>query len=263
MNEHLTQFCTAWALARAYWHGWAADYGTSFTDMVEDVHLAASAEEACERIRARYKALPSFPGQIAGIECPELAGDNIVHTTGTGRLSWVVRPDGSVSFTVSTPYGVVAQAEVSAPEVARTRYGEPYIRRTANMWARDARPRHVMALNKAISVLATIPECPDGDVLELARFLQSPFGECEGLRVEVDLDGSKSTMGPGVWFEGSWPTAASGVFVPLFTPFTQRDLGRAFAHLARTVDAEYASLARALGENVPDYMLFRPEPVSE
>lgn len=271
-NEHLTQFCTAWALARRYHHGWASAHGMSFMDIVEAVHHTSTPEEACEAIRERYNALADGMSKemaalhLMGIPCPELVGRDIVHTTGSGRLTWTVRPDGSVTFVVSTPRGVVAQADVSAPELAWAPGGEPYVRRTCSMWAREARPRHIVALSKAVEVLSTVPGSPDGDALELARFMeQDPIvqRDCPNIHVDFDLDGSKSTMGPGVWFQGSWPYAASGVFVPLFAPFTTRDLGREFAHLANTVDPDYSHAARALGaERYLDYHL-RPEPVSE
>lgn len=264
-NEHLTQFCTAWALARRYHHGWAADRRMSFMDIVAVVHEASTPEEACELIRELYNSLAEGMSKemaafhLAGIPCPELVGRDIVHQTGSGRLTWTIRPDGSVTFVATTPRGVVAQADVSAPELAYSVEGAPYVRRSVNMWAREARPRHIVALAEAVDVLSTVPGCPDGDALELGRFTaEDPIirRDCPDIHVDVDLDGSKSTMGPGVWFEGSWPCAAAGIFVPLFAPITMRDLAREFAYLANTVDPEYAGPACALGaELYLDYHL--------
>lgn len=252
-NEHLTQFCTAWALARAYDHGWATEI--PFLEIVLAVEHASTPEEACEAIKELYDRFyySEFP-TVAGIECPALdASGNIVHETTTGRMTWTVWPDGAVTFLVSTPYGVVAQADVSAPEVAWThREDVPYVRRSVNMWARNARPRHIMALSRAVGVLETVPGHPNGDVLEMARYLQhDPFvlRDMPGIRslhIEVDLDGSYSISGPGVHFMGSWPCAAAGIFVPLFAPFTLRDLAREFAYLS-SIDPEYTPIAIELG----------------
>lgn len=251
-KEHLTQFVTAWALARHYHHGWAEHREMSFMDVVEAVHEASTPDEACEAIRERYVALADKMSRemaahhLMGIPCPELVGRDVVHQTGSGRLTWSVRPDGSVTFIVSTPRGVVAQADVSAPEMAWAPTGEgsvPYVRRTVTTWARDARPHHIMALSKAMEVLSS-------DALELARFtMEDPIlhRDCPDIHVVVDLDGSTSAMGPGVWFQGGWQYAAVGTFVPLFTPFTARDLGREFAALANTADRDYAKAALAFG----------------
>lgn len=263
--EHYTQFCTAWALARAHSHGWATEI--PFSEIVLAVEHASTPEEACAEIRELYDRF-AIPFGIRGIDCPEFDGPNIVHETVTGRLSWTVWPDGGVTFLVATPYGVVAQADVSAPEVAwadSREYDEPipYIRRRVNMWARNARPRHIRALNRAISVLNTEPGNANGDVLAMARYVQydsivqRDMPGVRSLRVVVDLDG-RHAYGPGVHFEGTWKDVVRGVFVPVGTPFHLNDLAREFAYLSY-LDPCYAPLAMELGFDESDVDYYRSD----
>ncbi len=94
------QFAAARALASAHFHLWGGvPEGTYDLDAIRAWSESENAGD-------------SFPG----IEAPEMDGSNIVHTTGTGRLTWTVERDGDVTLQIFRP----AQAGENAPlEVAR------------------------------------------------------------------------------------------------------------------------------------------------
>jgi hypothetical protein len=96
------QFDTAYTLARAYGHEWA---------MVPDNTWWSNHDGNTGRIREITLANGSA---IPGIQAPRVddAG-NVVHTTGSGRLSWAISPDGATTLLVRRPYhGSVLRANV-------------------------------------------------------------------------------------------------------------------------------------------------------
>lgn len=81
-----------------------------------------------------------------GTDAPDVVDGNIVHVTGTGRLTWLIRPDGSVQLTVCRPAGWVLRAELGAERPRKV----VVVRNPAIPLHR----RHVEALERPIRRLA-------------------------------------------------------------------------------------------------------------
>lgn len=96
-----------------------------------------------------------------GTDAPDLMDGNIVHVTGTGRLSWLIRPDGSTQFTIFRPAGWVLRAELGAERPRRV----DVVRNPAV----PLHSRHVEALERPIRRLVprwTMPVDAIGPILD-------------------------------------------------------------------------------------------------
>lgn len=288
--EHLTQITTAWALAHEFGHAWACELTVSEVAYIADYvdgglrDVAASIAEAYYAIGEKMD--PDFRQlHEMGIPCPEVVGDSIVHTTGGGGLTWSVGPHGEVTLTISTPRGVVAQADVAAPEMVYGPKG-PYIRREMDMWMRRGRPRHITDLfYRAIRVLANDPGWSvDRDALAIMRWLEQD-SSFEGFDVRPILvtweqdqpslcldspptGGIRATieLNPAA-FPGDKNICGS-IFLPATAPVTLRQVVWAMAQQAN-VDPNWGRVVEALADGnglqwVKDYIAIRScEPVSE
>lgn len=138
------QLRRAWQLASAYGHEGA---GALTTDQIETG--AYSADQIWDLVSARNDAYEREVGfrPFGGIPFPTVDEDgDIVHTTGTGRLRWIISLDGMVSLEIRRPgpIGVVLRANVHTD---------------GDVWAGDTAPqgayyqRHVDALETALTAL--------------------------------------------------------------------------------------------------------------
>lgn len=103
MNPTPQQLTTAHALAYQHGHEWATLLELEDVQGLSPEQIAALVEERAP--------LDDDQRWMRGITAPVLHGDEVVHTTASGRLQWAVHPDGSVDLTVSRP---------STPEYVRT-----------------------------------------------------------------------------------------------------------------------------------------------
>lgn len=98
------QIVHAWLLARAYGHEWA--------QMVDCPNEAVDPEDIKSSVLAKRNS-----ALAPGILCPQTDGELIIHTTGSGRLSWKIDTSGNVDLAISRPGGVAAMiAIVEGPE---------------------------------------------------------------------------------------------------------------------------------------------------
>lgn len=137
------QLARAHAPARAYLHEWA---NLNLNYWKRESLDVARIERAVERVGRN-----SMPG----IRAPWLDdGGYVVHTTGTGRLTWIIERDGRTTFFVSRPDGDVLEAVVPAPNRG-VRYeqfvgNEPIAVKVLGEFG----SRHLDALLDALSVVA-------------------------------------------------------------------------------------------------------------
>jgi len=135
------QFVLAHALALAYGHEWAT--------ALDSTSALRDPEEIAENTRQ-----VRWEDSMAGIEAPEMEDPGtgyedeqgmVVHTTGTGRLSWEIFPCGTVQLFVCRPAGKVLGVSVTPDEKIEA-------------WAFDDAlyaERHIRALLPALEALET------------------------------------------------------------------------------------------------------------
>lgn len=107
------QIRRAHALASAHGHEWAY----LSVEVAQALwHLGAPRDGAREI--ARVVGAMRHDGGLAGVAAPAVLDDGcVVHTTGTGRLSWVVAPDGSTTITIDRPTGAVLRAILADEDI--------------------------------------------------------------------------------------------------------------------------------------------------
>jgi hypothetical protein len=97
------QFARARALALAHGHLWAQCPETEGLTDAEEILSVVTEWDAAEGV----------PSVCGGIYAPTVDEDgDVVHTTGTGRLSWCVYEDGHTTISIARPTGWVATVSV-------------------------------------------------------------------------------------------------------------------------------------------------------
>lgn len=136
--------------------------------------IAAVIEEgvSVEEIQKRA-AIINETQVVLGIEAPEFDEEynSIFHTTGSGRLTWEIATDGTVTFTVSRPFGNIIRAWVHEDGSFDAEY-------LAADGGKNVRYRHILALEEAVQVLV-----PDADVKAL--FPEVPSAAEDELAADV------------------------------------------------------------------------------
>lgn len=97
------QYESALKLARAFGHEWAGAAESSGLFVGSGDKFAPTTELIDALVDAHHAANPRFEPWQAGISCPETDGSDVVHTTGTGRLRWLVNGNGKVTIYVNRP----------------------------------------------------------------------------------------------------------------------------------------------------------------
>lgn len=142
-------------LAAAHYHSWG---------------VCPATEGLTDRDAIRAATLEAHGDDLPGIDAPCVDGDDVVHTTTSGRLWWRVARDGSVSFEVRRPAGVVLRATVREVVVSVTRVADPVTGALTDAhvvdsaWRAESRvegdylARHVDALLFAVDALGVLGE---------------------------------------------------------------------------------------------------------
>jgi len=115
------QWRTAWALAHAFGHLWA-----NVPEVVCLMSQVADGEQSPSAIRQIVSQVVAqeqdwYPGLMAPEVCRDATGAVlVVHTSGTGRVRWAVREDGSATIEVCRPdpWGVVLRATIGPASYA-------------------------------------------------------------------------------------------------------------------------------------------------
>jgi len=129
---------TAWRLAHAYDHGWAA---TPIDALGCERPVAQLHEDGSLDLPATESAQRTYEGNGMGI-----AGlrPSLVHRTTTGRTRWLVKPDGEAEITICRPGDRVAVYGEIAPDDAFL-----YV----FVEVEDCEVRHVVAFVRAMLVV--------------------------------------------------------------------------------------------------------------
>ncbi|HWQ28442.1 MAG TPA: hypothetical protein VNN12_05415 [Dehalococcoidia bacterium] len=159
-----TQLERAHALARAYGHEWGVLIHPVEIRAIEDLSIipALVAERRYERA-------------IVGIDRPDVDDDGVIrHTSGTGRVSWVVAPDGRVEFRVNRPSGTVLVLDAPTDVAARASVSV-----LGTYYARHY--REIERAIRALGVQVELPSLPLPDAEELddaaaATDIQETYG---------------------------------------------------------------------------------------
>lgn len=150
------QLLVARSLAHLYGHNWA------WALTGRPPHEYGKVVKSVKRPRATTADIYRHTVDLLGedgyglnlpINSPEMVEGNVVHQTGTGRLTWLIRPDGSVQLTVCRPAGWVLRAELGATRPRKVEV----VRNPAVPLHR----RHVEALERPIKRLAPRWVVPD------------------------------------------------------------------------------------------------------
>lgn len=164
----------AFMLARAYGHLWARAleeiaqerYGEGENAVKELLEDGVPIEEIAGRSKLMNESMP-----VPGLEAPYFDEEygSITHITGSGRLTWEIATDGTVTFTVSRPFGDIIRAWVHDDGTWDAEYLAPAD------GGQNVRHRHILALEEAIRVLvpeadvvSMFPEVPSAPEAELA-----------------------------------------------------------------------------------------------
>jgi hypothetical protein len=93
-NETLTdiQFHRAYALAKQHGHEWT-NVIPKYSPLRNTTEIATVVDEANKENCISY------------VSSPVLKGNIVMHTSGSGRVSWKIHPDGTVNITISRPGG--------------------------------------------------------------------------------------------------------------------------------------------------------------
>lgn len=151
------QAAAALALARAHGHLWG--------------HLDAPVLDTAA-IAAAAAALDT--GVCGGILAPTVsAAGDVVHVTGSGRVTWRIAPSGETTITIARPDGPCIVAEVRGSVAAGTVCHVLADRPEA------VRARHVWALEACVLALG----CTEAEVARLWR--RYPDAAAEAAAIEV------------------------------------------------------------------------------
>lgn len=156
-----SQYNSTLKLARAFGHEWArvAESSNLFGPGNE---FAPTTELIAALVGARHAANPRFEPWQAGISCPEMEESDVLHTTGTGRLRWLVNSEGNVTIYINRPelaemirVFVYPEREVTAP-VPKEQWGPDWNAGGVQIYLERiglVRRRHVETAIEAVAAL--------------------------------------------------------------------------------------------------------------
>jgi len=163
-----TQGIRAYQLASYYGHLWATTaykmvkeaLGDGFEDEHDIYDYIAEPGLELEELRKRSEIADEM-SPVKGIWEPMLdESGNIVHTTTTGRLEWVIEPDGSVHFSLYRPNDV---------QPAIVAHCTPLLDLTVHVLSSYTYLRHFRALAEALWAIGIPMEKIEKEMPEILR----------------------------------------------------------------------------------------------
>jgi hypothetical protein len=182
----LIQLLVARALASAYNHNWGR---LTAKEVAELYHRASFNEELCQLITEAANEITSDgPIAVADSMAPAIESGHIVHTTGSGRLTWDVCNNGAVGFGIHRPGPNEDIQDLLVLDVlVNIKLDPDYpIEYPMRGWVKDAEayaaygPRHIYALKGALSAVGTyLSPAQERELWLNADFLEVAKEECQ------------------------------------------------------------------------------------